>query len=136
MLISYRKRNRIVDRLRRAFGGAPCRLQVAALPWRSTGDDVEVLLVTSRETRRWVVPKGWPESGEQLHEAAAREAAEEAGVHGPVSQFEIGRFYYGKALSSGLRKRCEVMVFPLKVEAAYDQWPEGFSARQALVPAA
>ncbi len=124
MLISYGRRNQIAEAIRRALGATPCRLQVAALPWRAAGDDVEVLLVTSRETRRWVVPKGWPETGEQLHEAAAREAAEEAGVHGPISQLEIGRFYYGKALSSGLRRRCEVMVFPLLVETAHERWPE------------
>ncbi len=123
-LISYGKRNQIADRVRRLFGGMPCRLQVAALPWRASGGEVEVLMVTSRQTRRWVLPKGWPEAGEQLHEAAAREAAEEAGVEGSVSNFELGRFFYGKELSSGLERRCEVLVFPLEVAHTGENWPE------------
>lgn len=124
MLISHGKRNQIAERVRRLFGGMPCRLQVAALPWRFAGDEIEVLLVTSRDTRRWVLPKGWPEAGEHLHEAAAREAAEEAGVHGEVSTFEVGRFFYGKTLSSGMTRRCEVLVFPLEVEQSREKWPE------------
>ena len=59
-----------------------CRIQVAALPWREAGEDVEIMLITSRDTGRWVLPKGWPEQREKLYEAAAREASEEAGIEG------------------------------------------------------
>ena len=83
-----------------------------------------VMLVTSRGTGRWVLPKGWPERTEPLHEAAAREAAEEAGVAGPVEPQEIGRFYYGKSTPTGAPRRCEVRVFPLEVESVADKWPE------------
>lgn len=124
MVISHTTRNRLIDRLRRMFGGVPCRVQAAALPWRVGEHGVEVMLVTSRGTGRWVLPKGWPEKREKLFEAAAREAAEEAGVAGAVAQREIGRFYYGKAMPSGTRWRCEVRVFPLQVESVADKWPE------------
>jgi 8-oxo-dGTP pyrophosphatase MutT (NUDIX family) len=125
MLISYGKRNRLADRIRRFFGGMPCRVQVAALPWRRAADgSVEVLLVTSRETKRWVLPKGWPEGREDLNEAAAREAAEEAGVSGAIAREEIGHFFYGKKLRSGMEWRCQVHVFPLEVDQIADKWPE------------
>ena len=124
MLMRQTTRNHLVDRIRRLFGGLPCRVQVAALPWRKTGDDVEVLLVTSRDTGRWVLPKGWPEGQEDLYMAAAREAAEEAGVDGSVSRFEIGRYYYDKVQPSGMEWRCEVLVFPLEVDRLAEKWPE------------
>lgn len=125
MLIGQSKRSLLKEKIRRLLGGMPPRLQVAALPWRSTanGED-EVLLVTSRGTGRWVLPKGWPEKRELLHEAAAREAAEEAGISGEIAPDEIGRFYYGKAMKSGLHWHCEVRVYPLHVTAIADKWPE------------
>jgi 8-oxo-dGTP pyrophosphatase MutT (NUDIX family) len=124
MLISYGARNRLIERLRRLFGGLPRRVQAAALPWRQTDSGIEVLLVTSRGSKRWITPKGWPENNERLHQAAAREAAEEAGVDGAVAEREIGRFYYGKQMKSGLRWRCEVPVFPIEVSQLADKWPE------------
>lgn len=124
MLISHRSRKRLTERLRRFIGGLPRRVQVAALPWRKADDSVEVLLVTSRGSGRWVLPKGWPEKREQPHEAAAREAAEEAGVTGFTEPRAIGCFYYAKALPSGLHWRCEVRVFPLEVDCVADKWPE------------
>lgn len=124
MVISHATRNRIVERVRRFFGGMPCRVQVAALPWRKTDRGVEIMLVTSRGTGRWVLPKGWPEGREALSEAAAREAAEEAGLRGAVSDTEIGRFYYEKALPSGMEWRCEVRVYPMEVDQVADKWPE------------
>ena len=64
----------------RLFGGRSNRLQVAALPWRRSSKGVEIMLVTSRGSGRWILPKGWPEAGEALWDAAAREADEEAGI--------------------------------------------------------
>ncbi|MBA3448828.1 MAG: NUDIX hydrolase [Pseudaminobacter sp.] len=124
MMISYTTRNHFIDRIRLLFGGMPCRVQVAALPWRKSPDGVEVMLITSRDTGRWVIPKGWPEGQEDLFEAAAREAAEEAGLQGSVSRLEIGRYYYGKRQRSGMKARCEVLVFPLEIEQVADKWPE------------
>lgn len=125
MLLGYCARSALRERVRRLLGGLPPRVQVAALPWRVGEDgEAQMLLVTSRGTGRWVLPKGWPERREPLHAAAAREAAEEAGVSGTVAEREVGRFYYGKAMPSGSQWRCEVRVYPLRVETVADKWPE------------
>jgi 8-oxo-dGTP pyrophosphatase MutT (NUDIX family) len=100
-------------------------MQYAALPYRAKGKSkVEVLLVTSRTTRRWIVPKGWPESGMPPHRVAAKEALEEAGVVGKVSRRPIGSFPYDKVLKGGTTARCRVQVFPLRVTRQRKQWPE------------
>lgn len=92
------------------------RVQYAALPYRRLADGrTEVLLVTSRETRRWVIPKGWPIAGHKPHDSAAREALEEAGVIGKVEKEPIGRYCYLKRLKSGKSVQCEVDVFRLEV---------------------
>lgn len=124
MIVTHTTRNRWRDKLRTLFGGLPCRIQVAALPWRRTERGVEIMLVTSRGSGRWVLPKGWPERGEELFNAAAREAMEEAGLDGVVSRQEAGTFFYEKHLPSGAEWRCEVHVYPLEVDAVADKWPE------------
>ncbi|WEX11698.1 NUDIX hydrolase [Chelativorans sp. AA-79] len=123
-MISGIERLNILERLRQLFGGNPPRVQAAALPWRKKGADVEVLLITSRDTGRWVLPKGWPEGWETLAETASREALEEAGVEGTAADDEIGRYFYGKQMPSGLRWRCEVAVIPLAVTREAKRWPE------------
>ena len=103
----------------------PGRLQYAALPYRLNGDDTpEVMLVTSRETRRWIIPKGWPHKGKSPHGSAAREAFEEAGVTGTVSRRCIGSFSYNKRLKTGRVVRCQVRVFALEVKRQRKAWPE------------
>src|SRR5689334_2276332 len=116
--------NHLVERVRRLFGKVPSRLQVAALPWRKTSDGVEIMLITSRDTGRWGLPKGWPEGDEALHDAAAREAGEEAGLSGSVSSQQVGRYFYSKALSSGEQVPCEVLIYPLEVDKVADKWKE------------
>lgn len=135
MFISHSTRNRITDRVRRIFGGMPAHVQAAALPWRRRAGRVEVLLVTSRGTGRWVLPKGWPEGSEHLSETARREAAEEAGVAGAVSPVEAGHYFYGKRLPSGLERRCEVHVFPLEVFEEAADWPESRERQRGWHPA-
>jgi 8-oxo-dGTP pyrophosphatase MutT (NUDIX family) len=112
------------QRVRRFFRGEAFRLQVAALPWRKTQDGVEMMLITSRDTGRWVLPKGWPEEGETLYEAAAREALEEAGVSGGIAEAAAGSYFYNKVHSSGAESPCEVRVFPLEVEGVASEWRE------------
>jgi len=97
--------------------------QFAALPYRDR-DGLEVLLLTSRETRRWIIPKGWPMSGKTPSAAAAREAKEEAGVVGRVSKKTIGAFDYVKRLKNGAPLQCTVDVFPLKVSKQLTHWRE------------
>lgn len=73
---------RLIRQLKRAFGqeDASVGMQAGALVWRRAGKGkVEVLLITSRGTGRWVLPKGWLDGGENVAQAAAREAWEEAG---------------------------------------------------------
>jgi 8-oxo-dGTP pyrophosphatase MutT (NUDIX family) len=82
------------------------------------------MLVTSRETQRWIIPKGWPKKGKSPRKSAAREAFEEAGVHGAVAKQPIGSFSYEKRLRDGAVVECEVRVFPLKVRRQTKDWPE------------
>lgn len=80
--------------------------------------------MTSRETKRWVVPKGWPILGAKPHASAAREALEEAGVFGRINADAIGTYYYDKRLKNGLEARCKVEVFPLEVKSQRKRWRE------------
>ena len=98
--------------------------QVAALPWRVGERDVEFLMITSRETRRWVIPKGGRMAGKTDPEAAALEAMEEAGVQGAISTTAVGAFRYAKRLKSGQDRLCVVAVYPLKVLIQLGVWPE------------
>lgn len=101
------------------------RRQCGALPFRTTpSGEVEVLLITSRETRRWVIPKGWPMKKRSLAQSAAREAYEEAGVTGEISKKPLGSYVYEKRLKSRDVVPCEVDVFPLRVRRQADRWPE------------
>ncbi|HEX8168382.1 MAG TPA: NUDIX hydrolase [Beijerinckiaceae bacterium] len=101
------------------------RLQYGALPYKRVGDDgLEVMLVTSRETKRWIIPKGWPMKDRKPYAAAKREAFEEAGVRGQIGKRPIGTFEYAKRLKSRATVACKVEVFPLKVREQAEQWPE------------
>ena len=103
----------------------PRRVQYAALPYRLSGKSrTEVMLVTSRETHRWIIPKGWPQKDKAPHDSAAREAFEEAGVVGAVGKRSVGSFPYQKRLKNGFVTACEVHVFPLRVRRQSKQWPE------------
>ena len=84
---------------------------------------LRVLLVTSRETRRWVIPRGNPMRGRKPHRAAAIEAFEEAGVVGRIRSKAVGSFIYDKIKPKGAQP-CSVKVFPLKVRKIRDDWPE------------
>ena len=100
------------------------RKQYAALPWRHTGAGREVLLISSRDTGRWVIPKGWPIRGLSPAETAAREAYEEAGLGGMVSKKPIGEFAYDKKLNDGSVKNTKVEVFSLEQMIQHPDWPE------------
>ncbi len=106
-----------------ASGGEP-RQQYAALPWRLVGEGVEILLASSRDTRRWVIPKGWPMKGRKPHAAAALEALQEAGLKGKIEKVKIGSFHYQKRLKNGAAILCRVDVFPMQVLSQAKHWPE------------
>lgn len=110
---------------RKASAGASARprRQFAALPYRKK-DRLEVMLVSSRETRRWVLPKGWPMKGKKPHSVAATEALEEAGLLGKISKKPIGVYHYVKRMPNGASLACEVEVFPFRVEKQRKNWRE------------
>ncbi len=99
--------------------------QVGALCVRR-GDDGElrVLLVTSRETCRWIIPKGWVGKRLAAGKAAAREAFEEAGVIGRLHEDPVGRFAYIKRRRDGERKLLKVSVYLMFVQEELQDWPE------------
>jgi 8-oxo-dGTP pyrophosphatase MutT (NUDIX family) len=100
-------------------------IQFAALPYRAKGNsELEVMLITSRDTGRWIIPKGWPKSGIPPHDAAAEEAFEEAGVAGKISERPIGSYSYKKIMEDGSATRCRVRVFALRVTRQHKRWPE------------
>jgi 8-oxo-dGTP pyrophosphatase MutT (NUDIX family) len=101
------------------------RTQFAALPFRiGTSGRPEIMLLTSRETGRWVIPKGWPIQGLKPREVAAREAYEEAGLLGSItSKRPVGIYHYEKQLAEG-GLLCEVRVFLFRVDQQLDDWPE------------
>lgn len=98
--------------------------QIAALPWRKREQGVEVMLITSRETRRWVIAKGNPMEALSDEKAAAQEAYEEAGVQGVISQSAMGTFDYDKRMKDGQLVPCTVDVYPLEVLIQLGSWPE------------
>jgi 8-oxo-dGTP pyrophosphatase MutT (NUDIX family) len=103
---------------------APAR-QYAALPYRRNKKGVvEIMLVTSRETRRWIIPKGWPISGVEPQNLAALEAMEEAGLIGKIGEKPIGSYHYDKKRGDGSIVHCTVDTFLLEVEQQMPNWPE------------
>lgn len=99
--------------------------QIAALPmrWNDKGD-FRVLMVTSRDTGRWIMPKGWTMDGKKPWTAAEIEALEEAGAVGYIGKDVIGSYTYKKKLDDGSTLKCEVDVYPMVVEKLRRNWKE------------
>lgn len=104
----------------------PFRNQYGALCFRRKDDgcEIEILVITSRDSGRWIVPKGWPMRGKEPHEAAATEAWEEAGVRGKVRKTPIGRYTYLKDLEGGKVVPCVVEMFQVEVKEVGAQFKE------------
>lgn len=96
------------------------------MPYRMTKTgSLELLLITTRQTKRWSIPKGWPIKGLKPAKAAAREAYEEAGLRGAISTKSIGAYSYEKWLDQDKPTvPCKVRVFALNVEQQLKTWPE------------
>jgi 8-oxo-dGTP pyrophosphatase MutT (NUDIX family) len=105
-------------------GSRVSNVQYGALPWRRTREGLRVLLITTRNTHRWIVPKGWPIGGLPPHESAALEAFEEAGVRGKVGEEMLGSFNHRKLLKTGEMIACRVHVYPLEVDEIHAKWIE------------
>lgn len=99
--------------------------QIAALPvhWDKSGK-LRVLMVTSRDTGRWVMPKGWLMDGKKPWRAAEIEALEEAGAVGYISDQPFGVYHYDKMLGPGTHLRCRVTVYPMVVDRLKRHWKE------------
>jgi 8-oxo-dGTP pyrophosphatase MutT (NUDIX family) len=105
--------------------GEGAGVQFAALPFRIESGNLQMLLITSRESRRWVIPKGWPIRGLRPKGVAAREALEEAGLVGRiVGKRSIGSYHYCKQLPGNREALCCVKVFLLSVDHQLEDWPE------------
>jgi 8-oxo-dGTP pyrophosphatase MutT (NUDIX family) len=99
--------------------------QIAALPvhWDTAGR-LRVLMVTSRDRGRWVMPKGWLMDGKKPWRAAEIEALEEAGAIGYVSDAPIGEYHYPKWLGRRRSIQCRVTIYPMVVTKLKRRWKE------------
>ena len=116
------KRDRIVAQGAEAPEGV--RMQYGALCWRDGTAGTEILLITSRDTGRWIIPKGWPMPGLAPEATAAQEAWEEAGVEGVTNPVCVGRYGYHKCLTESAQVPCAVAVYGLRVVHQADKFPE------------
>ena len=114
------------------------RSQYGAICWRKADAGIDVLLITSRETGRWIIPKGWPIKGTSAAASAAREAWEEAGVEGKLCDTCLGVFSYQKIMPEDQSFPCTVAIYGLRVEKLSRRYPEQrhrrrkwFTAREA-----
>ncbi|MFY2823995.1 NUDIX hydrolase [Ruegeria sp. MALMAid1280] len=102
----------------------PVRQQSAALCYRIAQGRPEVLLITTRKSRRWIIPKGWLIDGLSPSETACQEAWEEGGIRGRCQARALGRFHYQKQRSKKGPVLCVVDVFPLLVQSVSSRFPE------------
>jgi 8-oxo-dGTP pyrophosphatase MutT (NUDIX family) len=107
------------------FFRRPKRLQMAALCHRGQGEEKEYLLVTSRDTGRWIIPKGWPIRGLNSNETALQEAWEEAGVKNSTASHQpVGKYSYHKRRSGGYAIPVETLVYSVAVNELAEEFPE------------
>jgi len=106
--------------------GLESRLQLAALCWDEGKEGLRILLITSRDTGRWILPKGWPMADRSDADAALTEAWEEAGVTGSEAGRALGRYSYDKVIcrDTDLVQHCDVEVYAVRVEKLARKYPE------------
>ncbi len=111
--------------------------QYGVLPWRKDKRGaIQLLLITSRRRRRWIVPKGWPVESRAPYMAAALEAFEEAGVIGEVWPSSLADYHYMKESREGAFRRCRVSLFPFRVRGTLTHWPERGDRQRRWFPIA
>lgn len=108
----------------RAAHKSDVRSQFSALCYRIVEDKPEILLVTSRGSGRWIVPKGWPMDGKTPAQSAAQEAWEEAGVIGKAHEQCLGLYSYNKTMAQGVGLPCVALVYPVRVKKLMKDFPE------------
>lgn len=119
--------------LRRAARRRTVLDQVAALPWRAGRSGIEILLISSRRTKRLIIPKGWRIRRRSAREAAAIEAMEEAGVAGRIRRKPLGEYRYTKVFDD-CSLPVRVRVFPLQVESQLPDWKEARERQRLWLP--
>ena len=117
-------RKKILGRAKRARKAGRIPLQYGALCFRNTPKGIRILLVTSRRSKRWISPKGWPMPGKTPAETAAEEAWEEAGVRGTPIPHSLGFYRYRKFIDRKTNITCTVQVFPVLVTEQVRRFPE------------
>ncbi len=98
--------------------------QVAALCWRKGAQGHEILLINSLHTGRWLLPKGWVDKGLGPAQSALCEAWEEAGIRGEIEDKPLGHYHYRKRRRGGVELLCRVIIYPVRVTAVTEDWPE------------
>jgi 8-oxo-dGTP pyrophosphatase MutT (NUDIX family) len=106
------------------------RSQFGALCYRVSDGKIQILLITSRRTKRWIIPKGWPENDMTPGESAANEAVEEAGVSGKLRERPFGVYCYEKTVEDGDNYPCIVTVYAIKVKTILTDYPEKSERRR------
>ncbi|MBF0193953.1 MAG: NUDIX hydrolase [Magnetococcales bacterium] len=101
--------------------------QSAVIPFRRNGDSLQILLITSRKKKRWIIPKGIIEDHLSAADSAAKEALEEGGIKGKTHDKAIGNYTYEKWGGT-----CKAEVFVLEVTQLLEQWDEDFRDRAWL----
>ena len=117
-----------------ALAASDARTQYGALCYRVKSGQVEILLITSRGTGRWVLPKGWPVKGQTPAGSAAVEAFEEAGVEGKAQPVCVGLYSYDKWLPDKPSLPCVVSLYPLKVRKLRKKFPENGERKRKWFP--
>lgn len=113
------------SRIVQPFLQRPARVQMAALCYRTGKAGTQILLITSRDTGRWIIPKGWPIDGKSSSETALQEAWEEAGVRQGIAETDaIGSYTYEKRFDNGSSTTVETSVYPVAVKTLADSFPE------------
>ncbi|MCJ7871817.1 NUDIX hydrolase [Phaeobacter sp. J2-8] len=112
------------------------RAQFAALCFRIVNNRTQVLLITSRGRKRWIIPKGWPSHGVTPAQGAAIEAWEEAGVMGRAYNQCVGVYSYMKLSARSGDLPCVAMVYPIRVKRMHDNFPEAGQRRMKWMPPA
>ena len=117
-------------------GDTSTLFQAGVIAYRIRHGKVQILLMTSRDTGRWIIPKGNIKPGTTPSKAAEQEAFEEAGVKGTIaSSAPLGMYAYSKKLGSGELRAATVEVYLLKVERQVKNWPERQERKLAWVSA-
>ncbi|MEP5730642.1 MAG: NUDIX hydrolase [Sulfitobacter sp.] len=125
-----------VKQPRLSFYGArknDVRTQFAALCYRIRRGKVQILVITSRGTKRWIMPKGWPMEGKTPAACAAQEAWEEAGVIGQSGETCLGVYTYAKEIGEEDILSCLAMLYPLHVTSLAEKYPEAGQRRRRWV---